>query len=84
MGREHYRAAKRNNIGFILRSSLMGSNADSSHFLFKVHGHIDDLVRRSGIPYAITQPNNFMQNFAVYYAGQINSSEHDELQLRRR
>jgi uncharacterized protein YbjT (DUF2867 family) len=67
-------AAQRNNINFILRSSVMDSNPASSHFLFKVHGQIDDMVRRSGIPYAITHPNNFMQNFAVYYAGEINSS----------
>jgi uncharacterized protein YbjT (DUF2867 family) len=68
-------AAQRNKISFILRSSLMDSNAASSHFLFKVHGQIDDMVRRSGIPYAITHPNNFMQNFAVYYADEINLAD---------
>ena len=67
-------AAQRNKISFILRSSLMDANPASSHFLFKVHGHIDEMVRHSGIPYSITHPNSFMQNFTVYYADQINSA----------
>jgi uncharacterized protein YbjT (DUF2867 family) len=67
-------AAKRAGIRFILRSSLIDANSSSTHYLFKVHGQIDDKVRKSGIEFSITHPNNFMQNFAVYYAGAINST----------
>ena len=66
-------AAIKNNVTFILRSSIIDAHPGSKYSLFRVHGEIDQLVRDSGIPYSIVHPNSFMQNFAVYYAEAINS-----------
>jgi uncharacterized protein YbjT (DUF2867 family) len=67
-------AAKRNRISFVLRSSVIDSDPDSKHFLFKVHGQIDHILRASGIPFCIVHPNSFMQNFVVYEAETINNT----------
>lgn len=67
-------AAKRNNIQFIVRSSIMDTNPDSQHLLFKMHGQVDQKLRASGIPHAIVQPGAFMQNFVYYWANSINNN----------
>jgi uncharacterized protein YbjT (DUF2867 family) len=51
----------------------MDTNPYSPHLLFRLHGHIDAMLRDSGIPYAIVQPNIAMQNFVEYWAAPINS-----------
>jgi uncharacterized protein YbjT (DUF2867 family) len=73
-GRNLVYAAKRNRIKFVLRSSLIDSNPESKHFIFKVHGQIDHILRESGIPFCIVHPNAFMQNFVAYMADEINST----------
>jgi uncharacterized protein YbjT (DUF2867 family) len=73
-GRNIIEAAQRNNIQFILRSSLIDAFPGSPYFLYNVHGRIDQLLRESDIPYAIVHPNSFMQNFVVYHANAINSN----------
>ncbi len=73
-GRNIIEAAKRNNLKFILRSSIIDAHPDSSFFLFRIHGEIDQVLRDSGIPFAIVHPNSFMQNFAVYYVNSINNN----------
>ncbi len=56
-------AAKKAGVRFILRSSGLGANPQSSYLLFRLHGEVEEMVRESGIPYAFLKPNAFMQNF---------------------
>ncbi len=73
-GRNLVYAAKRNRIKFVLRSSVIDSNPESKHLLFKIHGQIDHILRASGIPFCIVHPNSFMQNFVVYLGEMINNT----------
>lgn len=70
-GRNIVDAAKKNEIEFIVRSSLMDADPRSPYYLFMQHGQIDEYVRASGIPYAVVHPNSFMQNYVVYYRDTI-------------
>jgi uncharacterized protein YbjT (DUF2867 family) len=65
-------AAKRQKVQFILRSSCAWAHPESTDLLFRTHGQIDEMVRQRGIPYCITHPNVFMQNFSTYMAPMIN------------
>ncbi len=64
-------AAKEADVKFVLRSSALGADSDSSYSLQEAHGLIDNAVKDSELPYAIIRPNTFMQNFSTYYAASI-------------
>jgi uncharacterized protein YbjT (DUF2867 family) len=64
-------AAKKAQVKFILRSSIIDADPVSDYQLFKVHGQIDQLLMNSGISFCIIHPNSFMQNFIVYYGDGI-------------
>lgn len=66
-------AAQAAGVKHIVRSSGAGADADSSFALPKLQGEIDQLVMDSGLAYTIVRPATFMQNFATYYAGMIQS-----------
>ena len=69
------RAAQRADVKHLVRSSGAGANADSPYFMPKVQGQIDDLIRRSGIPYTLTLPTSFMQNFVNFFAQDIRNGK---------
>ena len=57
-------AARRADVGYIVRSSLMHGN-DESITLRRWHSEVERAVEESGIPYTILQPNTFMQSFLM-------------------
>jgi len=58
--------AKEVGIKHIVRSSGIGADADSDHFVFSELGDMEDMVKSSGLDYTIIQPNSFFQNFATF------------------
>ncbi|NET38358.1 MAG: NmrA family NAD(P)-binding protein, partial [Cyanothece sp. SIO1E1] len=64
-------AAKDANVKHIVRSSGAGANSSSPYFMPKTQGEIDDIIRSSGIPYTLTLPASFMQNFVNFFAQDI-------------
>ena len=55
-------AAKRANVNQLVKFSGMGASPRTSVELLRMHGETDDLLRNSGIPFTILQPNSFHQN----------------------
>ncbi len=70
-GQNILNAAKKNNVQFIVRMSIMDPYPNSPYLLFKLHGQVDQMVKESGINYSIIQSNVFMQNFAIYWGKTI-------------
>ena len=64
-------AAKKAGVRFILRMSAAGADANAPAALPREHGIGENLVKDSGIPWAIIQPNFFMDNFINYSADSI-------------
>lgn len=64
-------AAKKVGVKHIVRSSGAGSNLEAPFLMPKVQGTVDDYIVKSGIPYTITQPAAFMQNFVNFLAYDI-------------
>jgi NAD(P)H dehydrogenase (quinone) len=60
-------------VQHIVRSSGAGADASSAVTIAKLQGDIDDKVRTSGIAYTLLRPNNFMQNWVTFAAGQVKS-----------
>jgi uncharacterized protein YbjT (DUF2867 family) len=56
-------AAREAGVRFILRMSGAGADANAPAALPREHGVIENLVKDSGIPWAIIQPSFFMDNF---------------------
>jgi uncharacterized protein YbjT (DUF2867 family) len=67
-------AAKAAGVKTIVRSGGAGADSNALFKMPKVQGTIDDLIANSGIPYVITQPTSFMQNFVNFYAHNIKDS----------
>ncbi|HLM72809.1 MAG TPA: SDR family NAD(P)-dependent oxidoreductase, partial [Polyangiaceae bacterium] len=61
-------AAKAAGVRFILRMSAAGADPNSQFSLAKHHGESEDLVKGSGLAWAVIRPNFFMDNL-LNYAG---------------
>jgi uncharacterized protein YbjT (DUF2867 family) len=55
-------AAQRAKIRHLVKFSGMGADPRSGSELLRLHAETDDLLRSSGIPFTILQPNSFHQN----------------------
>jgi uncharacterized protein YbjT (DUF2867 family) len=55
-------AAQRAKIRHLVKFSGMGADARSASQLLKLHAETDDILRNSGVPFTILQPNSFHQN----------------------
>jgi uncharacterized protein YbjT (DUF2867 family) len=64
-------AAKEAGVRFVLRMSAAGADLNSPSALSREHGLGEQLVKESGIPYAIIQPTFFMDNFHNYSGASI-------------
>jgi uncharacterized protein YbjT (DUF2867 family) len=56
-------AAREAGVRFLLRMSGAGADANAPAALPREHGVIENLVKDSGIPWAVIQPSFFMDNF---------------------
>jgi len=59
-------AAKAAGVKHIVRSSGAGADSTSSFALAKLQGEVDDILRATGIPLTLLQPNSFMQNYVTF------------------
>jgi uncharacterized protein YbjT (DUF2867 family) len=66
-------AAQEAGVQHIVRSSGAGADSALSFKMPNVQGTIDDLIKNSGIPYTLTKPASFMQNFVNFFANDIKS-----------
>lgn len=66
-------AAREAGVGHIVRVGGAGADADSDVAIARLQGRCDLLVTRSGIPYTLLQPKNFMQNFATFLRDMLRS-----------
>ena len=64
-------AAKEAGVKHIVRSSAICADPNSKFAVLKAHGQIDEWLKECEIPYTLTQPASFMQNFANYLAFNI-------------
>ena len=64
-------AAKEASLSFLLKSSELGADPNSSKIALRAQGTVDQYLKNSDIPWAILCPNFFMQNFALHYAPTI-------------
>jgi uncharacterized protein YbjT (DUF2867 family) len=55
-------AAQRAGVKHLVKFSAMAADPRAKIALLRLHGETDDLVRRSGLPFTILQPNSFFQN----------------------
>jgi len=55
-------AAQRARIKHLVKFSGMGAHANSASELLKLHAETDEILRSSGVPFTILQPNSFHQN----------------------
>jgi uncharacterized protein YbjT (DUF2867 family) len=55
-------AAHRAKIKHLVKFSGMGADPRSASQLLKLHAETDDILRNSGVPFTILQPNSFHQN----------------------
>lgn len=64
-------AAQQAGVDTIVRSSGAGADSKAGFKMPKTQGTIDDIITESGIPYVITQPASFMQNFVNFFAQDV-------------
>ncbi len=55
-------AAQRAGLKHLVKFSGMGARADAGAELLRLHHQTDEILRHSGIPFTILQPNSFYQN----------------------
>jgi uncharacterized protein YbjT (DUF2867 family) len=55
-------AAKRAGLRHLVKFSGMGAEPKSPSELLRMHDQTDELLRKSGLPFTILQPNSFFQN----------------------
>ena len=55
-------AAQRAKIRHLVKFSGMGADPHTASELLRLHAETDNLLRRSGVPFTILQPNSFFQN----------------------
>ncbi|MEJ0003657.1 MAG: SDR family oxidoreductase [Pararobbsia sp.] len=71
LARNAIAAAKAAGVKHIVRSSGAEADAASPSAIGRVQGEIDQLVTQSGVPYTLTRPNCFMQNYLTFYGDSI-------------
>jgi uncharacterized protein YbjT (DUF2867 family) len=64
-------AAKAAGVRFILRMSAPGADPTSQFSLSRHHGESENLIKESGVSWAILQPNFFMDNLLTYSADSL-------------
>ena len=57
-----YRSRAARQIKHLVKFSGMGADSHSPSELLKLHAETDDILRSSGVPFTILQPNSFHQN----------------------
>lgn len=67
-------AAKASGLRFILRSSAAGADPSSPFLLPRHHGESEELVKNSGLGWAIIRPNFFMDNLLNYSGASIKAT----------
>ena len=60
--KDFIQAAQRAKIKHLVKFSAMGAHARSASELLKLHAETDEVLRGSGVPFTILQPNGFYQN----------------------
>ena len=60
--KDFIQAAQRAKIKHLVKFSAMGAHARSASELLKLHAETDEVLRHSGVPFTILQPNGFYQN----------------------
>jgi uncharacterized protein YbjT (DUF2867 family) len=55
-------AAQRAELKHLVKFSGMGADSNAKVELLRLHGKTDNLLRNSGVPFTILQPNSFHQN----------------------
>jgi uncharacterized protein YbjT (DUF2867 family) len=60
--KDFIQAAQRAKIKHLVKFSGMGAHARSASLLLKLHAETDEVLRSSGVPFTILQPNSFHQN----------------------
>lgn len=55
-------AARRTDVQFLVRSSILGADRDSPAEFISAHTDCDRYLEKSSLPYAIVRPNLFLQN----------------------
>ena len=66
MVRAVVQAAKAAGVSFIVRMSALGADVDSSLALGREHGRGEQVVKESGLDWAILQPSFFMENIITF------------------
>jgi len=61
--RDFVKLAKEKGVKRIVMLSGLGADVESSSDLLRWHGEKEKIVQKSGIPYTILRPGNFMQNY---------------------
>jgi uncharacterized protein YbjT (DUF2867 family) len=60
---EHFiEAAQRARVKYLVKFSGMGASSDTESELLRLHYKTDAILRNSGVPFTILQPNSFHQN----------------------
>jgi uncharacterized protein YbjT (DUF2867 family) len=67
-------AAKAAGVRFILRMSAAGADASSQFSLASHHGESEDLVKGSGLGWAVIRPSFFMDNLLNYAGASLKAS----------
>jgi len=70
--RDFLGAAHRAGVKHLVKFSGMGADARSQSELLRLHNQTDELLRKSGVPFTILQPNSFYQN-TFSFVGTIKS-----------
>src|SRR5215469_9212896 len=55
-------AARRAKVKHLVKFSGMGAGANAASELLRLHHQTDEILRTSGVPFTILQPNSFHQN----------------------
>lgn len=64
-------AAKKAGVRFILRMSAAGADASSPMSLGRHHGEAENVVKESGLSWAVIRPTFFMDNLLTYSGGSV-------------
>ena len=65
--------AKKYNVKYIVKLSVMNADAESGYVLGRLHRQEEIIIEKSGIPYTFLRPTTFMQNFVNYFGRTIKS-----------
>ena len=63
--------AKKNDVKYIVKLSVMKADAEPGFTLGRLHRQEEKIIEESGIPYTFSRPTSFMQNFVNFYSETI-------------